>query len=290
LQQNGKLFDAYEGHDMTEPGRFTKPLKIFGFLYFSFNCLIFVVIAILAIYTTVKYRQFSPAWIYLLIPGIGILSGYWIRTGKYGWTRSLIIAVSLVCSSIFLFIAFVAGPQMDTLKAEKFKKMHADQNHPLDGPTKRMFFGVYAGDINIVKEQLAKGVDVNAINETRQTALHVTQNADIARFLIEAGANVHARDDMGMTPIFNKEVSIAGMLLEAKADIEARSAKGNTLFLWYTYSGYLDGIKFLVSKGADVNACNVDQHNALDIAEHFHANSETLTYLQTLNIQNCKAP
>jgi Ankyrin repeat len=275
---------------MTTPGRFSKPLKIFGFLYFAFNFVIFVVICILAIYTTGKYRQFSPAWIYLLIPGIGMLSGHWICTGKYGWARSLVMAVSLVCSSAVLFIAFVAGPQMDELKAEKFKKMQADQKHLLDEHTERMFLGVYAEDINTVKEQLAKGVDVNALNKTKQTALHVTQNADIARLLIARGTNIHARDDMGMTPIFNKEVPIAGMLLDAGADIDAKSAEGNTLFLWYTYSGYLDGINFLVARGADVNACNADQHNAVDIAKHFHPNSDIIKYLQTLNIQDCKTP
>ncbi|MCD6580933.1 MAG: ankyrin repeat domain-containing protein [Desulfuromusa sp.] len=261
--------------------------KIFGSLYFALNCLIFITIFILAIYTSGKYLQFSPGWIFLLFPGIGMLSGYWIRTGRYGWTRSLIIAVSLLCSIIFLFIAFVAGPQLEKLEAEKVAKIQKIQKIELDKKVEQMFLGVYGGDLEIVKKQLAKGVDVNVVNETRQTALHVTQHVDIAQLLIERGANIHAKDDTGATPIFNKEIEITTLLLDAGVDINSRNEKGNTLLIRYTYAGYVEGIKFLVARGADINSCNLDHHNAMDIAEHFQPNTTAIRYLQTLNIQPC---
>jgi hypothetical protein len=265
----------------------TKAFKIFGFLYFIFNFLIFIAIFILAIYTSVKYQQFSSGWMLVLLPSIGMLSGYWLRSGKYGWLRSVIIAVSFVFTLALLFIAFVSGPQLDKLKAEKFKQMHAEQENQLDESTDRLFLGVYGGDIEIVKQQLAKGVDVNATNETEDTALHVTQNAEIARLLIKHGANIHAKNDLGTTPIFNKDIEIAEILLDAGVDINSRTEKGNTLLMRYTYSGYLDGIKFLLERGADVNACNSDKQNALDIAEHFQPNTDTLRYLQSLHLKKC---
>lgn len=270
---------------MLKQGKALRLFKILGFLYFTFNFLIFITIFILAFYTSCKYQQFSPGWIYLLFPAIGMLSGYWIHAGRYSWARSLIIAISVASSAVFLFIAFVSGPQLDNLKAEKLKQIQATQQHQLDEKTDRLFLGVYGGDINIVKEQLAKGVDVNTINETGQTALHVTQNADIARLLIQHSANMNALDDLGTTPIFNKEVEIAEILLNAGVDIDSRNDKGNTLLIRYTYAGYLKGIKFLVTRGADVNTCNNDKQNAMDIAEHFHPNTDTLRYLQSLNLQ-----
>ena len=272
---------------MAEKGTLAKFLKIFGMLYFVCNVLIFVVICIMAIYSSGKYLQFSPGWTFLLVPAIGMFSGYWIRAGKYGWARSLVIAASLICSAALLFIVFVIGPQMKDLEAETFKKMQAGQQKLLEEKTARMFTGVYGADINIVKEQLAEGVDVNAINETRQTALHVTQNTEIARLLIEHGADIHAKDDTGTTPIFNKEIKIAGILLDTGVDMNSRNEKGNTLLIRYTHAGYLQGIKFLVARGADINSCNSDKNNALDIAEHFHPESEVLKYLQSLEIQNC---
>ena len=247
----------------------------------------FIAIFILALYTSGKYLQFSPGWIFLLVPAIGIFSGYWIRTGKYGWARILVITLSFICSAAFLFIAFVAGPQLETLQAEQFAKMQASQKVTLDKNTERMFLGVYGGDVKVVKEQLAKVVDVNAVNETRQTPLHVTQNVAIARLLIEHGADINAKDDTGTTPIFNKEIEIAEILLKAGVDINGRNEKGNTLLIRYVYAGYLEGVKFLVARGADINSCNFDRHNAIDIAEHFHPDSDVVRYLQTLNIQKC---
>ena len=37
--------------------------------------------------------------------------------------------------------------------------------------------------------------------------------------------------------------------------------------MWFAYSGYLDGIRYLVSQGADIAVKNKDNQTALDIAE-----------------------
>ena len=265
----------------------SKFLKIFGLLYFLFNFIGFAALLILAINAAGKYLSFSPGWVYLLFPALGILSGYWIYSGKFGWGRSLVIAFSLLCSVATLFIVFVAVPQVEHLNNEIKQQAAIVQKNQLDQDVERLFLGVYSGDIVIVAEQLNKGVDVDARNETRQTALHVTQNPDIARLLIKRGADIGARNDSEAIPIFNKEVNIAKILLAAGTDINARDEKENTLLIWYTYSGYLEGIKFLINKGIDIHACNIDHQNALDIAEHFQPTTDTVRYLQTLNIQPC---
>ena len=105
---------------MLGQGKTLRWLKILGFLYFTFNCLIFITIFILAVSTSRDYQQFFSSALLSLFPGIGMLSGYWIRTGKFGWARSIVIAASLIISAVYLYIAFVVGPQLDTLKAEKF--------------------------------------------------------------------------------------------------------------------------------------------------------------------------
>lgn len=272
---------------MVGSGTLAKFLKIFGGLYLICYLIIFAAIFVLGIFSSGKYMEFSPGWTFLFYPTIGMLSGYWLRTGKYGWARGLIIAASLFCSIVFLFIVFVAAPQVGQLSAEQAKQMQAGQQKLLAKDIERMFVGVYGADINIIKEQLAKGIDINAINETKQTALHVTQNAEIAKFLIAHGANIHAKDDMGTTPIFNKEIEITELLLEAGVDINSRNDKGNTLLIRYTYDGYLDGVRFLVTRGANIDSCNSDKNNALDIAEHFHPQSDILEYLRSLDIEKC---
>lgn len=260
-------------------GKLSKLVKVFGFLYFLFNCMIFTVICIMLIYTMIKTPQFSPGWILLIFPGVGIFAGRWIRVGKYGWWRSIIIALSLICSAAVLFIAFVAGPQL-----EKIKKGHAAVDlkaKSLDKDVERMFLGVYTGDINIVKEQLDKGVYVNAKSVAGETPLHAARNKDIIKLLISRGADITALDDSGMTPIFHKEVEDAKILVEAGADINAKSNNDSTLLLWYTYSGYMEGVKYMVSLGIDENIKNSDGQTAYDIAENF-AHFELLEYLKSI--------
>ena len=263
-----------------------KFLKFFGVLYFLINLAVFATISVLAINSMGKYL-YSPGWIYLVFPAMGMVSGYWMWTGKYSLSKKVVVAFSLFCSATLLVIIFVAIPQIKTLNTKQLEKAQTIQQNPPDKEIERLFLGVYTNDIAIITEQLAKGVNVNAKNETQQTVLHVTQSPEIAQRLIEYGADINAKDDLGAVPIFNKELPTAKILFTAGNDINIRNEKGNTLLLWWTYSGYLEGIKYLVEHGGDINACNIDRHNALDIAEHFQPNSDTLKYLQTLNIQPC---
>ncbi len=264
----------------------TKLLKSFGVLYSLLNLAIFATILVLVINSMGEY-PYSPGWIYLVFPAVGIVSGYWMWMGRYSSGKKLVIVFSFLSSAALLVIIFVAIPQIKAINAKHLKKSRPVQQKPLSNEVERLFLGIYTNNIAIVAEQLAKGIDVNSINEAQQTPLHVTQNPDIAQLLIEHGADINAKDDSGMVPIFNKELSTAKVLLKAGTDINVQNEKGTTLLLWWTYSGYLEGIKYLVEHGININTCNVDHHNALYIAEHFQPNSDTLKYLQTLNFQSC---
>jgi len=245
--------------------------------------MVFLVVSILSIYTQVKYQHLSPAWILLIISIIGIFAGQSIRMGIYSWIRSLIIVLSLLLSTILILVPLIGISEINKINSEN------NIEHSLPNKeVQQLFKAVYLSDIELLSKQLEKGVDVNSFNETQQTALHLTQDKEFARILIQHGANVNAKNDVGQTPIFNKELVLITTLLNADADINARSSSGNTPFLWFAYSGYLEGIKLLISRGANINACNNDQHNALYLAEHFHYDSEMLSYLQTLAISDCK--
>ena len=98
---------------------------------------------------------------------------------------------------------------------------------------------------------------MNARTETGQTVLHFVQDPRLAKFLIENGADVNARDyDFEMTPIYFHKVAIAKLLHKAGADVNARAKKGITPLMWYTYSNYVDGLKFLIANGAQINIVN----------------------------------
>ncbi len=255
-----------------KPAKF---LKILGFLYLVVHGIVVVAVGIL-ILSARQNAPANPGYILILMPALGAFAGYFIWKGQYDWWRNIIIAMSLVVWGVVLFTALIAAPQM-----EKIHKADADLESKLvklDKDVERMFLGIYSGDINIVKEQLDENVFVEARNETGSTALHIAQNKEIIELLILKGADVNSLDENQMTPIFNKEVHLTKLLVEAGADIHAKSYKGNTPLMWYCYSGYLEGIKYMFSLGADVNVENLDGQTAYDIAEHF-ASKEVKDYL-----------
>lgn len=258
----------------------SKFIKGFGFIYFLVNCMMLAVILIMAVYTMIKTPQFTPGWIFLIFPTAGMFSGYWMRIGKYGWWRILIIAVSLLLTAAVAFTAIFVAPKMEEMKKAKFESMKGIET--LDPEVKKMFMALYVADEKVVREQLDKGVNVNAMNDAGSTPLHITQSKAIVKLLIEKGADVNALDESGKTPIFSKEVELTKILVEAGANINVRSNKyDSTPLTWYAYSGYLEGIQYMVSLGADINAKNSDGRSAYDIAKEF-GHFELLDYLKSV--------
>ncbi len=206
-------------------------------------------------------------------------------SGRYGLWRVLIIAVSLILTTAICYTAIFISPGMEKHKQDKFETIKKAQTFELE--TKKMFEALYVNDLKTVSEQLNKGVDPNAKNDTGQTPLHATQDLAILEKLILSGADVNMADGDGRTPIFNKEIELIKALVEAGADIHHKSNKGNTLIIWYSYSGYLEGIQYVVSLGADVSIINVDGQTAYDIAETF-AHFKLLDYFQSIGAKSGK--
>jgi ankyrin repeat protein len=96
---------------------------------------------------------------------------------------------------------------------------------------------VRSGDLRAVKEQLANGVDINAgDSEFGVTALSwaaLLGDTEIAKFLIEKGADVNAKSRDGSTPLhsaaFLGRAEIAELLIQKGADVNPENYKGETL-------------------------------------------------------------
>lgn len=64
-------------------------------------------------------------------------------------------------------------------------------------------FAVLGGDLDLVKQRVAAGADINEVTN-KGTALHVSciyRREEIGRFLLENGANPRAKDKYGRMPI-----------------------------------------------------------------------------------------
>lgn len=112
-----------------------------------------------------------------------------------------------------------------------------------------------AGNVDIVRRLLAGGADVK--NQTAHySALSVAKNRQIAKLLLEAGAELHAPTRLHgvplLTALWSRNHDVACYLLENGADPNSSSATVSALGLT-AYLGSLDTLKALLKHGADVN-------------------------------------
>jgi hypothetical protein len=130
-----------------------------------------------------------------------------------------------------------------------------------------LFEAVKKGDIDRVRELLAKGANVNTRDRHKdswtyaQTPLHAAAHEGhtyVARLLLEHGADLNARDKYGFTPLFyaagGGHIDIVSILLEHGADVNARDKTGNTPLHHVALLGKAVVTKLLLELGADVNA------------------------------------
>jgi ankyrin repeat protein len=125
-----------------------------------------------------------------------------------------------------------------------------------------------------VHQLLKHGADVNARdsehNETLLILAAKFANVVMTRLLLNAKAEVNARDDSGRTALFFAPVSseVFKDLLEAGANVQARDNEGNTILLRkVSESPSLGEVEKLLALGIDPSLRNAEGEMALDIAE-----------------------
>jgi ankyrin repeat protein len=91
----------------------------------------------------------------------------------------------------------------------------------------QLHFAAQDGDLQRVMELVSKGYPLNSFDEIGKTPLHYAvenERLDVAKFLIEAGADVNAHDEatISNTPLAeiagNCSLAMATLLIEAGAD------------------------------------------------------------------------
>jgi ankyrin repeat protein len=125
---------------------------------------------------------------------------------------------------------------------------------------------------DIIKLLIEKGVDLNIISTLSgynplTTSIN-KKNIEVAKLLIEKGANIDFQNDNGISPLM---VAIAGNLYELiklliylNVNIDNKTIDGDTpLIFAVKYKNPVDIINLLLEKGADPSIKNNDGNNAL---------------------------
>ena len=120
----------------------------------------------------------------------------------------------------------------------------------------------YNADVNTVDPYTGKTPLMNAAS---------IGHTEVAKKLIEHGADVNAKDDTGATPLMlaaafgHKET--AELLLDKGADINAKNEIGATALLFAVTLEQTETAKFLIDKGTDLNL-TYNSVTVLDFAEN----------------------
>lgn len=148
-----------------------------------------------------------------------------------------------------------------TAMVEKLLNAGANPNGAPTG-TPVLMTAARTGNVGTVKLLLAKGADVNAKESARsQTALMwavAEKHPEVARLLIDHGADIQAHSTSGFTPLLfaaqQGDLDSARMLLEAGANVNEAAPEEGSALIVATYSGHEALALFLVEKGANPNA------------------------------------
>jgi hypothetical protein len=134
-----------------------------------------------------------------------------------------------------------------------------------------------------------RNINVNVKDDERgSTPLHHAArngHVEIARLLLQNGAEVNAKSNRGRTPLYcaalNGHIDILHLLVENGADLEAQDNNGVRALHYAAYYGQLPFIQELISRyHVDINASLNDGRTALRVARTRN-HSTVITFLQS---------
>ncbi len=186
----------------------------------------------------------------------------------------------------------------------------------------RLHWAAMSGNLEAAKISITtKGIVIDPVDEKGFTPLHraaIDDKADVARLLIESGANVNAVDCLGRTPLswaagrictevlrvlaiakgvepntqdlygntalhtavyFSNIVGTELLLAANGIDVNVQNDCGDTPLHRAAYYGYIDIVKMLIAAKVKLNIENYDNQTPLDLAE-LNGREEALVLLK----------
>lgn len=135
---------------------------------------------------------------------------------------------------------------------------------------RNLIWALEKGNLYEVSRLLNKGADPNIPNPEGYTPLMMAaqlHNAKLAELLMDAGANIHARNRFGETAImlasYHGQTEMVKQLYIRGAEI---NHSGWNPLLYAATGGHLDTIQLLLKGGADINAVSDNGSSALMMA------------------------
>lgn len=132
------------------------------------------------------------------------------------------------------------------------------------------------GEIQIVRQAVGQGVDVNAADEAGRTALMLASyngHTEVTELLLEKGANIDAQNADGRTPLIfaasGPFPETVDLLLKAGADPNATDqVEGWSPLMFAAAGGHKEVVQTLLNHNANSSLKDKDGETAIDFAKN----------------------
>lgn len=142
-----------------------------------------------------------------------------------------------------------------------------------DNDVVRLLKAIAVGDYQVAAGMLGRRPALAGVVDSRGRTMLMTvamfpansrNGWELARLLLDMGAEVNARDLRGMTALaYTEDVALMRLLLGRGADVHARDRRGNPVLMHAAVSKNAALVRELVAHGAEVNAVGEDNQTAL---------------------------
>ena len=146
----------------------------------------------------------------------------------------------------------------------------------VDNASSPLHLASRGGHVDLARMLIERGADVSAQKEDGSTALHLASEngyVDLSRMLIERGADISAQNEDGLTALHlasrHGHIDLTRMLVEHGADVSAQNEDGSTTLHLALENGHVDLAWMLVECGADVSARDRGGSTALHLASRY---------------------
>jgi ankyrin repeat protein len=153
-------------------------------------------------------------------------------------------------------------------------KNNANVNIKCDSGCSALYWGVLKGHIEVVKILLKYNACIHDTNKNKTPLLHAASK-EIIPLLLEAGADINAKDDRGYTVLYRRtlanDIKALELLLSKGADIQCITKYGQSLL--HAATSRIDIMKLLIEKGIKVDTQDNNGKTPLYkcVEEHIHA-------------------
>ncbi|MBA3765553.1 MAG: ankyrin repeat domain-containing protein [Acidobacteria bacterium] len=207
--------------------------------------------------------------------GLDLQAGQEQTVDMSAGVSALGVTVGFVAISLPSDPLIAAAAENDLSKVKELIAAGVDANRRDENTqTSALDEAVKNGNRQIVRALLDAGAEINARNSLGQTALMILDedaSEDLVWDLVAAGAKINLRDEDGDTALILaaswSKAEILRALLNAGARVNAKNKEGETALMKAAAEGDLESVKLLIDSGAEINRKNNSGETALKLAE-----------------------